>query len=362
MEILSQPATYDERPEGVEKTISTYRASWVDLLFDWIRTLQFSSWLFYLGFCFALILLLGAVAWLEGETSEYNLLIAFDGAMYITYYLALMHYLDGTAGRALRRFRPLLQVNDEEFARLHYELTTLPARPTLVAGGVGVLVTLASMPFVPDDAIMGMGRLISRPSLQLGFIAGNAVIFTFFYHTIHQLRVVSRIHATVTRVNLFRREPAYAFSQLTARTGLGWILALSIGLMPRIGPLLTNQGHIWLWAPLLPLAVLLFVLPLASMHGLLVREKRHLQEEVEQRIEVALQKLHAQMDAGELATIGGVKTLMDSLTVERDLLAKIPTWPWKAGTLTGFISALLLPVSIWFFQQLLMDLIKANLP
>lgn len=55
--------------------------------------------------------------------------------------------------------------------------------------------------------------------------------------------------------------------------------------------------------------------------------------------------------------MGGLKVLLDSLLLERDTLAKIPTWPWKPGTVAGFSSALLVPVIIWFCQQILMDLL-----
>jgi hypothetical protein len=278
-------------------------------------------------------------------------LIAGDEAMYIVYYLALMHYLDRYAGQALIQFRPLLQVSDSQFARLHYELTTLPARSTLLASGIGLLVTLISLPFTPTDAFLA--GVIRQPSNQLAFLIGNAILAGFVYHTIHQLRMVSRIHATVTRLNLYRRGPIYAFSRLTMRTALGWVLGLSLGLSPRIAPLMALGNFILLWLAFLPLAVLVFIFPLVGGHQLLVREKARLQDEVEQRVEAALLRVHEQQDGNDLSNLGGLKTLLDSLLVERELVVKLPTWPWKPGTLAGFTSALLLPLGIWLLQQLL---------
>jgi hypothetical protein len=310
------------------------------------------AWLFYLTLVLLLFVLFSGLGWLEGMQPVWLLpLIAFYEAMYIVYYLALMHYLDTTAGRALRQFRPLLQAGDSEFARLHYELTTLPARSTLLAAAIGMLITLVSLRFTPADTMLA--EIIHRPSTQLAFLVGNAILATFVYHTIRQLRMVSRIHTSVTRLNLYRRGPVYAFSRLTARTALGWILGLSLGLSPRIAPLLTSWSLLLLWAPILPLAILVFTLPLVGVHHLLAREKARLQDEIEQRIEAVLLRVHEQQDTVNFNDLGNLKTLLDTLLVEREMVTKLPTWPWQPGTLAGFTSALLLPLAIWFLQQLL---------
>jgi hypothetical protein len=329
-----------------------YQASLVDRLFDWIRTLPVPVWSFYLGLWLVLFLLFTGLAWLESVQSVgLSLLLASDKALYIVYYLAAMHYLDGTASHALKQFRPLLEVGDSEFARLHYELTTLPARGTVAAGSIGLLVTLVSFLFTPADALLA--QVVRQPSTQLAFLAGNAILAVFVYHTAHQLHMVGRIHAMVTRLNLYRRTPVYAFSKLTARTALGWILGLSLGMSPRIAPLLTPENLVLLWVPILPMAIVLFTLPLVGVHRLLAREKARLQEEVEQRVEMVLLRVHGQQDADELDDLGNAKTLLDTLLVEREVVAKLRTWPWQPGTLAGFASTLLLPLVVWLLQQLL---------
>ena len=329
-----------------------YRASWLDHFFDWVRRVPGPTWLFYLSLWALLFLLFSGLGWLEElQPLGLSLLVAADEALYIVYYLALMHYLDGTAGHALRQFRPMLQVSDSEFARLEYELTTLPAGSTLLAGGVGLLVTLVSLFFTPTDTILA--QVIRQPSTQLAFLIGNAIVAIFVYHTIRQLRMVSRIHAIVPRLNLYRRGPIYAVSQLTVRTASGWMLGLSLGLSPHVAPLLTPESLGLPWLPIVPLAALLFVLPLVGVHRLLSREKARLQDEVEQRVEAVLLRVHRQQDTNDLTDLGELKTLLDTLLVEQEMVSKMPTWPWRPGTLAGFTSALLLPLAIWLLQQLL---------
>lgn len=356
---MSQQSTLDKGIPNSGSVTPAYSASWMDRFFDWVRRLPVPAWLFYLGLWLLLGLLISLVAWMEGSEAVGVLpLVAMDGAMYIIYYLALMHYLDGVASRALDSFQPLLQNSEVDFTHLHYELTTLPTRGTLLAGAIGILATIISLPFTPST--LEMADIIRRPSTQLSFLAGNAILAIFIYHTIRQLSIVTRIHNTATRVNLFHREPIYAFSRLTARTGIGWILGLTMGLVPRIGPFLSSERLALLWVPLLPLAALVFILPLVSVHALIVREKGRLQAEINQRLERLISRLHKQMDNDDFANIDELKTWLDSLLVEQEAVARIPTWPWKPGTLAGFTSALLVPVAIWFFQQLLAPMIRGR--
>ena len=44
---------------------------------------------------------------------------------------------------------------------------------------------------------------------------------------------------------------------------------------------------------------------------------------------------------------------ISALRHERELLAKLPTWPWSAGTIRGFGSALLLPIAVFLVQRFL---------
>jgi hypothetical protein len=54
---------------------------------------------------------------------------------------------------------------------------------------------------------------------------------------------------------------------------------------------------------------------------------------------------------GNLPDADKVSIQISSLTVERDLLSRISTWPWDAATLTGFVSALAAPAALWLLQR-----------
>lgn len=173
----------------------------MDRFIDWVKQLPGPSWLFYPGVWMALFLLTNALKWLDGSQSPGTVepLLAL-GALLAIYFPAMMHYLKEAASAALRTFRPVLSVNESEYARLRYQLTTLPARGTWVASGIGI--TMAVLYWLLRPTAMP-DYISSLPVLVLdsgSFICALAALGALVYHTIHQLRTVSRIHAFIPRV------------------------------------------------------------------------------------------------------------------------------------------------------------------
>jgi hypothetical protein len=46
-----------------------------------------------------------------------------------------------------------------------------------------------------------------------------------------------------------------------------------------------------------------------------------------------------------------LKDAMLGLIAERDVLNALPTWPWRPGTLAGFLSATVLPIILFLLQM-----------
>jgi hypothetical protein len=340
-----------------EPPAQPYPPSWVDRFIDWVKQLPVPSWLFYVGLWFALFLMANVVKWLDGSEplgtiKPFYTVGASDGV----YFLALMHYLKVAAGAALRAFRPALAVSEVEYNKLHYQLTTLPARGALLAGGIGgaiAALTVLFNPTVPNP-------YYHTSLLAIAFGSADAILIfacfgTCIYQTIHQLTMVSRIHATATRLNLFQPDPLYAFSGLTARTAMGYLLLADTAVLIMYEFMLeADPMALGIMAFMMALAAVTFVLPLLGMHRRMVEEKTHLEAQANQRLEAAINELHRHVDASDFTEImSELKSAIEGLEIEINLLAKISTWPWQSGTLRVAISPVLLPVAVWFIQRLL---------
>jgi hypothetical protein len=173
---------------------------------------------------------------------------------------------------------------------------------------------------------------------------------TFLYHTVHQLRVISRIYSRHTRIRLLHLGPLYTFSRVTQRTTIGILTFFYVFYLTASGfrgqPVLLLLGGI-LFAMI---AAVTFAWPLVGVHRLLVSEKDHLLDENTRRLEAGIADLHGRMDRRNLSRIKDLSAALASLDLERSALARIPTWPWDPGTLRGLVAALIVPIIIWAIQ------------
>src|SRR6266496_981840 len=161
---MEQLAISKQAIDTTKNTIHPYPPSWIDRLMDWVQRLPGPAWLFYLGVTLVLVLIRTIVAWSDGSLPVGTFLplhIFFvSGGVYL---LFLLHYLDDRAGAAFAAFRPVL-ADDTGYERLRYQLTTMPARPTLlwslpwlVFGAVGAL-------YLVPESVVQSAKLFTSPA------------------------------------------------------------------------------------------------------------------------------------------------------------------------------------------------------
>ncbi|HEX2033476.1 MAG TPA: hypothetical protein VHS99_04760 [Chloroflexota bacterium] len=334
-----------------------YPPSVVDRFIAWADRVPGPAWSLYLGMLAVLVVIVNGVTWLDGSVRFGTLdLYRTSIPVYPVSILALMHYLNRAACRALAEFRPALGGAEAEYARFEYELTTLPSGRTWVVCGASLVFTVAFAVFTPSlaEALRRSLWLAGVDFVLYAIVFG--LVSVFVYHTLRQLRMVSLIHASARNVNLFQLTPLYAFSGLTARTGIGLLLLNSFSILTDPATLV-NPPLFGLTIFTSLVSVACFFLPLKGIHDCIASKKQRLLAEVNARLEAAIQHLYRRADAQDPTGIEQVNQLLTALVTTREVLTKIPTWPWETGTLTGFISAFLLPfivgLIILFLEQVL---------
>jgi hypothetical protein len=211
-----------------------------------------------------------------------------------------------------------------------------------------VYVVFTSLALESVYAMYGLGRLTEVTNAVRGWISffiGSAL----YYHTFRQLGLVNRTVRLVKQFDLFQLEPVYAFSALTARTGISWVILISLTLLtaPIQAALVPTLALLMVQ---LVLGIAAFVLPLRTVNVRLVAEKRRLLSELDHRVKGTLARLHRSLDDDDLAGVEKLNGAIVGLNVERDILTRIPTWPWRAGLLTGFLSIVILPIILFILQ------------
>ncbi len=333
-----------------------YGRSWVNVFNDWIERLPGPTWVAYLV---AIAAGVGATFLQDVESlSNPDLTVLGTGLYYGALpfaVLLLIRSLDRTATQALHELHAILDMDAEETSATAYRLTVIPARAA--AGLVAVGFGLGPLGYLLDPVASGVaglttGGLIARLGWET-FI--TSLFLVLVYHTIRQLRLVDRIHERISRIDLFDQGPLYGFSRVTSRTGIGLILLLAPGLLlipAEAGVTYLAITFVW-YALAVAMAAAAFVLPLRRMHDRIAATKRDLQAQIGRRLTHTLDEIHAAVDAKDLPAIEARNRALATLIAERDLVNKVPTWPWSTGALTGFLSAVLLPVGLWIVTRTL---------
>jgi hypothetical protein len=329
-----------------------YRPSWVDRFTAWVDGRPGPNWAYYSGIGLFLFLLQTAVVSAVGAYPVGSFLApqAFIASMW-PFFLAFMHHLDDRAASALMTLRPALRVDDGEYGRLEYQLTTMPARPTLLASLTGVaFVVLVTEIFGNPETIEALdGAPVAQTIIYLVYVGVWGIFSPFVYHTIRQLGMFNLIYTTHTRIDLFRMRPLYAFSSHTAITAASLTLTTYSWYFLNPG-MLRDPVALGIGVPITLLGLAIFIWPLVGIHRLLVDEKEKLLEEGSRRLEDAIADLHGRVDSGELEGMTDLNMAIGALEMEHQALSRIPTWPWQPETLRLLATALVLPLVLLLAQ------------
>lgn len=318
---------------------------------DFVQRQRVPYWLTYLCLLFVEAALIHILAWADGWMPAFTFNpIATVFPIWLWIPMIIMTYINSVAVDALNSFRPLLKIDEEEFNRLKYEFTNMPPRGVFLSGlfwGINYLLLtyLGYRVFYVAYGLSPLLAIIIFTTGLISYLTGSVI----YYYSLRQLNLINRTVQMAKHLNLFRLDPVYAFSRVTSLIGISWMLMLTLTLLTLPLRLATGLG-VAIMAVQILLAIAAFILPLWFVHRRLESEKLKLIAELNLRVESTIGLLHASLDDKKLENSSHFSDAMASLSAEREVLNAIPTWPWRTGTLTGFLSAIVLPIIIFLVQ------------
>ena len=328
-----------------------YSASWQNRFFDAVDGLPIPKLLVFILIFLGFLLLDHLVPWLEGKL-PWGELDAGQFSFHIWLFIGFFtfDYFLSYSRIALTKFRPAMNIDDQEYEQLSYRFITLSARTgwfmTLLAV-LFAIVLVSTAGFLPAYMRSGWSSIAAYFT---GAVQGSLFlsISVFLYRA---MRMIRQLYGRVQSVNLFHLEPIYAFSGFTVRVGVFFVLTSTLGYLTNtIGWFLAFTVSLWT-----SLAIASFIWPLGGMHAKLQEEKERMNDENDQRLHTAYQELHQRMDQKITAGMGDFRSGLSALIDLRQEIKKISTWPWDPATLWTFITALFVPLAVWLIQQVLLS-------
>ncbi len=353
---MSSSPTATASSRGTVPTVRPYAPSWFDRLLGWVDGLPGPVWFYLILLALGQWLYVNAMLWYNGKLlfGSFDFLRSFS-VILVPYTLGFWLYERRIASNALHTFRSLLPVDDAGFARLEYELFTLPAPFTALLTLSFFIASIAFHLLLPPSIVRDYAPTRESFLWQYTIVTVPAGILSLIgvYRAVYQLRQVTRLHRMASSINLYESPPLYAFSSVTATIAIGLLLPAYF--------IFAARPEMTLGSPLLfgglviavLVAIAAFVLPLREMHNRIKRERARLLVEVNRRIEILVGRVHRAVDADEFQDMENWNRALSTLIIEREVISNFTTWPWERGTVTGFISALVLPIVLWVITRLL---------
>jgi hypothetical protein len=339
---------------------SPYKPSWYDRFTDWLEKLPGPVQVYYIigvavsvGIYVAIQASQGAYA--GSGFFAWHIFLALQPLII----LAWMHYLDKVALIALERFKPAMSAGGDVLDAARYEITTLPAGPSIIATILGILLYFVIYgPSSPQQ--MPVFRLgtssLSVITVGIYFVFMWGLLGLAVYHTVHQIAVIRKLFANFTNADPYNPEPLYAFSGITGRTAAillvisyGWVLFLLQTRWMQADAFSGLSVNIFFAF----FSLFIFAWPLWGAHQVLVESKRAALAKNAKLMRTATEELHDKIERKKMDMINDWQTALGALETERTRIENLPTWPWRPEALRGLIAALVVPIVVWFMQYLL---------
>jgi hypothetical protein len=320
-----------------------YSPQIIHRFYAWLDRSSISPWIFYPGILLLLGIFANLLAWNNGSLAvgEIDVIHLFSFA-WLVESLALGHYVLTIPGPLLDAYRKRLKISAKDYDLLHYEFTVIPAfRGTvflIIGMGLGLATSLATL----ENPSAGPQTYIPwLTNIQWILSLGSGVMFTYFI--VRQLRRLIKIFAITKDVPFSDMAPIYAFSRYTLVVALGFFVISnvnSIFLSPN-----NFESSLYLTQSIgfIIFALAIFYVPMRGINKRIVAKKENLQKDVIERIERMFTRIHQADEAEDYRDASAMRNMLQSLNDEKDILDKIPTWPWRPGTFTALLSTLLLP-------------------
>ena len=327
----------------------------MDRLILWIERIPVPIPVFYGGLYLLGALLIHLAMWIDGAAPWGGIRVPsmLDG-VWLILGLGVAHMLSNASRRAVERFAPVLEDNQQALRHLRDRVRSMPARPVFwVSFTFGILVAVVLLS-TSEFMYAGMSHPLSYAiALLIGPIS-YAFAPVMIYFSARTLNTVRYAFRSAEGVSLFDQEPLYAFAGVTFRASLLWLIIGNLNFLSQASESSDSTiASIDLGLALMAIAVAIvtFIGPLVGIHRRLGLKKQAALAENGKHLEALGARLYRAIDVGDVEAITISERTAASLHRLRDEIRVLPTWPWAPGTLRTFLTAVILPMLLWGAQQ-----------
>lgn len=262
----------------------------------------------------------------------------FATPVVVIYILIVSPILSRMDDAALRAFRPLVPLNDDQFHRLVNEASRVHPLGEVLACGGGVLFgVVGGLFWSPDD--VGFW-------LRLYFLFSNSFLFGLLawliYYSFMGTRLFAALHRQPLQVDIFDTRPFEPIGRQSLFVALVFIGGVTLGMVFGLDPrsLLSWQNFV-IYIPLWLTPILIFFFNMRDSHRVLAAAKNRELAVVQECLRTAYRTLLERVAAGE--NTEAIAAQVNALAMYEQRLQAVSTWPYNTAMLRTLFVSVLLP-------------------
>jgi hypothetical protein len=269
-----------------------------------------------------------------------------DGLLLIAYILTIASFIWRLRVKAIEAFRPLLAVDDDAFDQLAVK-ASVPNRRwewVFVLIGVGLTVILGQ----PWDLAWGTGSLWKSVYLVIAAPLTNGLLWWLVYDTLSSTVRIARLSRQPAKIDiLFNTELLLPIARWSLGISVGWVGGISLSLVFQTQESLLDGGTITLYAILVGVAVLAFLLSMWSTRNTIAKVKRGELSLARKHLAAASMELKDRTSRGRLEKMQELSSTMTSWATYQKLVQDTPTWPFDINIMRRLLASTIAPVLVY---------------
>jgi hypothetical protein len=190
---------------------------------------------------------------------------------------------------------------------------------------------------------------------MLGWVISYIFYFLIGFRVLLQIPRINRLYSYM-EADPFSPGPIYILSRYgSAFAAILLIVSHGLVLLSQPQYYFATSGLIYM-VVLTFIALLIFFAPLGQINRRMRRAKDQLLSENGRAQKAINQRLQRAASSRNLAGLEKLRTAVAALREQRDVLLKLPTWPWQADSLRNLAAPMLIPVLVYLAQRIVASL------
>jgi hypothetical protein len=334
----------------MREPMPAYSPRWLSWFFQRLNALPVPFWVISIVIILGLAAARHWVAWESGLLPQGSIsAFLVLNPVYSVSFILVWQYLDRRGEQAILAFYSKKGGNKAAKKHAVREFLSLAPLPALLVFAFGVIFGYGG--FVEATLVDPQAAQVWPAVSILGYCLSTGFLVLLIYRLLNQIRMMRRLLAG-TEADIFNPQRVYALSSYGSTFAVVFFLAYTFPTLLLSNLLVSPGALVSLYAVGVSLIVAFFV-PLTAINKRMRENKDQLLNEIGNDLKGVQAKVHKAVAAGKFGEVDKMRGTLSALREEREMIQKIPTWPWQPETLRNLLTPFLIPVIVFLVTRYL---------